>query len=203
MNTFERDYLPGERRPEKSAVLQNLQKRFSLKEGAAERIKLIRAKDLSDNYQIQREALDDGRLNGVSIAIVPDDLWVKGSQPSESDAESQLILVKQSYFETQEKPDEIAWLVHELAHCQNFLDSETPKDYQKNMRTFAFEDLETEDFYPNNLVEQQVFTKQFKFLKGQGKNREDVLKMISAYYQEKDFPFFNRLLDSVYIISHR
>jgi hypothetical protein len=47
-------------------------------------------------------------------------------------------------------------------------------------------------------VEQQVFTKQFQYLKEQGKSRENVLKMLSHDYNEKDFPFFNRLLDGVY-----
>lgn len=66
------------------------------------------------------------------------------------------------------------------------------------MQRFAFEDLETEYTYPNNPVEQFTFTKQFQYLKEQGKSREDVLKMLSHDYNEEDFPFFNRLLDSVY-----
>ncbi|MBI2641865.1 hypothetical protein HYW87_04750 [Candidatus Roizmanbacteria bacterium] len=169
-----------------------------MKEGTVERIGLLRAKDLPKNYQAQHEALHDERLDGVTIAVVPDDLWGKGSQPSESSAEKQLILIKQSYFEAQENPDEIAWLCHELAHCQNFLDSESAEAYQKNMQTFAFDDLKTEYSYPNNPVEQFTFTKQFQYLKEQGKGREDVLAMLGKYYHEEDFPFFNRLLDSVY-----
>jgi len=66
------------------------------------------------------------------------------------------------------------------------------------MQRFAFEDLKTEYSYPNNPVEQYTFTKQFQYLKEQGKSREDVLAMISEHYEEEDFPFFNRLLDSVY-----
>ena len=150
------------------------------------------------NYQAQREALHDERLDGVTIAVVPDDLWIKGSQPSESSAERQLILIKQSYFEAQENPDEIAWLCHELAHCQNFLDSESPEEYQGNMQKFAFDDLKTEYTYPNNPVEQSTFTKQFQYLKENGKTREDIFTMLSKDYHEEDFPFFNRLLDSVY-----
>jgi len=183
---------------ESGGIKQHLQEYLGLKEGAVERVVLLKAKNLPEHYQAQREALHDERLDGVTIAVVPDDLWVKGSQPSESSAEEQLILIKQSYFEAQENPDEIAWLCHELAHCQNFLDSESPEAYQGNMQKFAFEDLKTEYTYPNNPVEQFTFTKQFQFLKEQGKSREDVLTMLSKHYHEEDFPFFNRLLDSVY-----
>ncbi len=137
-------------------------------------------------------------MDGVTIAIVPDDLWVKGSQPSESNAEKQLISIKQSYFGAKKNPDEIAWLCHELAHCQNFLDSETPKEYQDNMQKFAFKDLKAEYTYPNNPVEQFAFMKQFKYLKKQGRNRKNILTMLSKYYDKEDFPFFNRLLDDVY-----
>lgn len=187
-----------EQATEHREIKQHLQEYLGLKEGTVERIGLLKAKDLPENYQVQREALHDERLDRVTIAVVPDDLWVKGSQPSESSAENQLILIKQSYFEAQENPDEIAWLCHELAHCQNLLDSESPEEYQGNMQKYAFEDLKTEYTYPNNPVEQFTFTKQFQFLKKQGKNREDVLAMLGKYYHEEDFPFFNRLLDSVY-----
>jgi len=187
-----------EQAPERNDIKQHLEEYLGLKEGAVEKIGLLKAKDLPKNYQAQREALHDERLDGVTIAVVPDDLWVKGSQPSESSAERQLILIKQSYFEAQENPDEIAWLCHELAHCQNFLDSESPEAYQGNMQKFAFEDLKTEYTYPNNPVEQFTFTKQFQYLKENGKTREDILTMLSKDYHEEDFPFFNRLLDSVY-----
>lgn len=187
-----------EQATEQRQLKQHLQEYLDLKEGAVERIGLLKAKDLPKNYQAQREALHDERLDGVTIAVVPDDLWVKGSQPSESSAEKQLILIKQSYFEAQENPDEIAWLCHELAHCQNFLDSESPEQYQGNMQRFALEDLKTEYTYPNNPVEQYTFTKQFQYLKEQGKSRESVLAMLGKHYNKEDFPFFNRLLDSVY-----
>lgn len=187
-----------EQAEDQKATKQHLQEYLGLKEGDVERVSLLKAKNLPEHYQIQREALHDERLDGVTIAVIPDDLWVKGSQPSESSAENQLILIKQSYFEAQENPDEIAWLCHELAHCQNFLDSESPEAYQGNMQKFAFEDLKAEYPYPNNPVEQYTFTKQFQFLKERGKSREDVLAMLGKYYHEEDFPFFNRLLDSVY-----
>jgi hypothetical protein len=59
--------------------------------------------------------------------------------------------------------------------------------------------LKTEQTYPNNPVEQFTFTKQFLYLRERGKSREDVLAMLGKYYHEEDFPFFNRLLDSVYV----
>ncbi len=183
---------------ERKDLQEYLRGYLELKEGDVERIGLSKAKDLPKNYQGQREALNDERLDKVTIAVVPDNLWVKGSQPSESHAEKQLILVKQSYFEAQENPDEIAWMLHELAHCQNFLDSESDEAYQKGAQTLAFEDLKTEYSYPNNQVEQSTFTKQFQYLKKQGKSREDVLAMLGKYYDKEDFPFFNRLLDGVY-----
>ena len=183
--------------PNKEAQ-QYLKNYLELKDADIERLILLKVKDLPKNYQKQREALNDKRLDDINIAIIPDDLWVKGSQPSESDAENNIISIKQSYFETKENPDEIAWMVHELTHCQTFLDSVTPEDYQKNMERFAFDDLKTEYSYPNNPVEQATFTKQFQFLKEEGKNREDIVKMISNYYHEEDLPFFNRILDGVY-----
>ena len=184
--------------PEQNRIKQHLQKRLCLKEGEIEKIELLKTKNLPGQYKTQHEALHDERLDGVIIAVIPDDLWIKGSQPSESNAEKQLISIRESYFEAQKNPDEIAWLCHELAHCQNFLDSKTPKEYQKNMQKFAFKDLNTEYTYPNNPVEQFAFTKQFKYLKKQGNNRENILTMISKYYDKEDFPFFNRLLDDVY-----
>lgn len=193
-----RDSLGLEQAKERNGIKQHLQEYLGLKEGAVEKIGLLKAKDLPKKYQAQREALHDERLDGVTIAVVPDDLWGKGNQPSESSAEKQLILIEQSYFEAQENPDEIAWLCHELAHCQNFLDSESPEAYQGNMQKIAFEDLKTEYTYPNNPVEQFTFTKQFQFLKEQGKSREDVLAMLGKYYHEEDFPFFNRLLGGVF-----
>jgi hypothetical protein len=171
---------------------------LELKESDLEKIILLKAKDLPKHYQKQLEYFQDERLSDVTISVIPDDLWIKGEQPSESNAETQLIFIKQSYFETQKDPDEIAWLCHELAHCQNFLDSKSPKNYQDNMTKFAFNDLKTKYTYPNNLVEEFAFTKQFKLLKDRGKTKEDILRMIKKYYKEDDFPFFNRLLNNIY-----
>lgn len=188
-----------EKAEEHGGVKRHLRDYLGLKEGDVERIEFLTVKDLPKNYQAQYEALDDERLGEVTIAVVPDDLWVKGSQPSESSAERQLVTIKQSYFETREDNDEIAWLSHELTHCQKFLDSESPDEYKDDMQKPAFGDLRSEYTYTNNLVEQAAFTRQFQFLKERGKSREDVLAMLGEYYKEYYFPFFNRLLDQVYV----
>ncbi|HBX16411.1 MAG: hypothetical protein UU69_C0032G0004 [Candidatus Magasanikbacteria bacterium GW2011_GWA2_41_55] len=188
---------------EQGGIKQYLQKHLGIEQKNAERIKLLKTKDLPKNYQAQRGFFHDERLDGVTLAVIPDDLWVKGSQPSESSAEKELILIKQSYFEAQENPDEIAWLLHELAHCQNFLDFASPEEYQANMQKSAFGDLKIGNRYPNNPVEKFAFTKQFQYLKEQGKSRENIAVMLSGYYNEEDFPFFNKLLDDIFFFSTR
>lgn len=177
---------------------QYIQEYLGLDESGVEEVELFKAKDLPYNYQAQREYLLDERLDEVTIAVVPDNLWIKGSQPSESSAEKQLILIKHGYFEAQSNPDEIAWMVHELAHCQYYFGTESKEAYQKSMQTFAFADLKTKYPYPNNPVEQYAFIEQFQYLKEQGKSRADILTMLRKYYSEDDFPFFKRLLDGVY-----
>jgi len=179
-------------------VFYYLKNCLELKDGDMEKVESLKAKDLPENYQKQFQFLKDERLNNIDILIIPDALWKKGKQPSESDALNNIISIKQSYFKAPEKNDEIAWMTHELAHCQVFLDSVSPDDYKKNSREFAFPDLESEYSYPNNMVEQVTFTKQFQFLKENGKNREDIIKMINDYYHKEDLPFFNRVLDTVF-----
>lgn len=177
-----------------------LQTYLGIEQNDAERIQMLKARNFPMHYQAQREFLNDERLDDVTVAIIPDDLWVKGSQPSESHAEKQLILIKQSYFQEPKNPDEIAWLLHELAHCKNLLDSRSPQEYQHNMQTFAFDDLKLEGEYPypNNPVEKYAFSKQFEYLKKQGKSRGDILGLLTRHYSEKDMPFFSRLLDEIY-----
>ena len=75
-----------------------------MKEGTVERIGLLKAKDVPKTTKPSARLFHDKRLDEVTIAVVPDDLWIKGSQPSESSAERQLILIKQSYFEAQGNP---------------------------------------------------------------------------------------------------
>ena len=182
---------------DESLIRKRLQERFDSDESAIKEITLLKAKDLPEKYRLQRDIFNDERLDNITIALISDNLWMK-SQPSESDAEMQLIIFKQSYFETEENPDEIAWLCHELAHCQKFLDSESIQDYYLDMKKVAFSDIETEHSYPNNLVERFAFTKQFQYLKGEGKDREDILSMLNDYYGDEDTSFFNKLLDYIY-----
>lgn len=179
----------------KKIAKEYIKEYLELKENDLEKIILLKTKDLPKHYQAQLEIFQDEKLNDVIVSIMPDELWVKGEQPSESIAEKQLILIKKSYFEKKENPDEIAWLCHELAHCQYFLNSKSPEKYKEDITNFAFKDLKTKYNYPNNLVEQFAFTTQFRFLKKQGKSKEDILLMIKKYYQKDDFSFFNRLLD--------
>lgn len=82
-----------------------------------ERLQYIEAINLPSQYQESFDFLEDERLSGTMVIIVPDELWVKGDQPSESSAENDIILFKQSYFESS---DNIGWMVHELAHCQKY-----------------------------------------------------------------------------------
>lgn len=164
-----------------------------------EQINLIKAKDLVGDYQQQFNFLSDKRLEKITIGIVPDNLWQKGSSPSESHAEEGLILIRQGYYEKEENPDEIAWIVHELAHCQQLLNLKSEKKYQEDMQTFAIEGIGSEFPYPNNKVEAYTFTKQFEFLKQQGKTREQIIEMLQEHYErELDLTFFNRLLDIIY-----
>lgn len=163
-----------------------------------QRIDVIKAKDLPDHYKKQYEALGDKRLENIAIAVIPDDMWVKGDQPTESQAEHSLILIKESYFKNPKNPDEICWMIHELAHCKRFFDSGSNEKYQQDMQTRAFEDIESEHTYPNNPVEGFAFGNQFEYLKSMGRSREDITKMLEKYYDKKDFPFFNRLLDKTF-----
>lgn len=175
-----------------------LQENLNLTEQNVKRINLLKTKELQGIYKSQLDFLNDSRLKDINIAIVPDDLWIKWNQPSESSAENQLILFRQSYFESINNTDDIAWLTHELTHCQRLFDSKDTDEYQQDMQTFAFSNLESKYPYPNNLVEQVTFSKQFHYLKEQGKNRNDILILLSDYYSEEDMPFFNRLLDTIY-----
>lgn len=173
------------------SLSQYLQRYFQTDEVV--RILLIKTSDLEGTYRAQLEFLSDARLENITVGVVPDDLWKKGTQPSESDAERQLILVKQSYFEAPENTDEIAWICHELAHCQYFFECGSAEKYAQDMQSAAFPEIGLVP-YPNNLVERHAFAQQFEYLKRQGKTKDDILKLLQTYYDRKDFDFFNRLL---------
>ncbi|OGZ34156.1 MAG: hypothetical protein A2Y98_02375 [Candidatus Portnoybacteria bacterium RBG_19FT_COMBO_36_7] len=176
---------------------QYVKERFEIDDEEAEKIELFEAESLSEHYKRQYEALNDKKLENVKILVVPDDVWQK-SQPSESAADKQLVSFKESYFKNIEKPDEIAWMLHELAHCKRFLDSESSEAYKKDNQTFAFNNIKSEYTYPNNKVEEYAFSQQFEYLKNQGKTRQEIAEMLKEYYKEDDFLFFNKILDKTY-----
>ncbi|MBU0625741.1 hypothetical protein KKF05_05380 [Patescibacteria group bacterium] len=164
----------------------------------AERIKFVRALDLPAELGDQYHFLSDERLANVLVAVIPDELWVKGAQPSESSAERGLINVRAGYFEGEagnSERDPSAWLTHELAHCQRYL--EHREDYAQDSDTPAFDDIDVE-VYPNNRVEEHAFNTQFAYLKSKGIEREGIVGLLKTHYKDKDFEFFDRILDRVY-----
>ncbi len=70
---------------ESDEINEYLSQHLGLEETDAERITLMRAANLPKQYQSQLEFFHDERLDEVTVAVVPDDLWHKGSQPSETD----------------------------------------------------------------------------------------------------------------------
>ncbi len=154
--------------------------------------------DIGENYRGQLKRFSDDRIKDLDLIIVPDKIWHKGSQVSESDPESNLILFKKTYFENEDKSDEIAWLTHELAHCQEFFNSIEPKHYQVKMSIPAFLGINVSHIYPNNLVEKEAFSKQFEFLKESGKSRAEIWELIKNYYLPEDLIFFEKILDEIY-----
>lgn len=89
-------------------------------------------------------------------------------------------------------------MLHELAHCKRFLDSNSPEVYQKDTQTFAFDDIKSKYPYPNNKVEEYAFAQQFEYLKSHGKIKEEITDLLREHYKEEDFLFFNKILDKVY-----
>lgn len=145
-----------------------------------ETIGFVCAEKLSGRHKEQYDFLADERLADVQIAIVPDELWVKGSQPSESDAENNLILFKESAFKGE---DAIAWLTHELGHCQKLKDTDA-EQYRND----------SEAGYPDNEVERHAFTKQFEFLKSKGVTKEQILEMLKESYDAEELKFLGSLM---------
>jgi len=180
---------------------------ISLKEHLAKYLELKKSDDINrirlvsmseviaehPQYKKQFEFLNDERLSSIKIGIVPKNLWVKGKQPSESHAERNLILFREDYFNDS---DGIAWMTHELAHCLRFLDSKDT--YASDSQTFAYDDIRSEHPYPNNKVEVFTFRKQFEYLKNLGKTKDGILDMLKEDYSDKDFPFFEKVLNQVF-----
>lgn len=152
---------------------------------------------LAGEYADQFDFLADRRLAAVEIAVVPDQLWIKGRQPSESHAARGLILMREGFYWDPAKPvqDEPAWMTHELAHCQQFLDKR--EDYEKDSQRPAFPGIGL-DAYPNNKVEEYTFGRQFEYLRSRDVSRGRVAEMLQEQYDRSDFAFFDRILDRVY-----
>lgn len=156
-------------------------------ESPKEETVFIKAVNLPPQYQKGYDFINDPGLADVTIGIVPDEAWEKGDQPSESRAEQGIILFKKSYYEGN---DDIGWMVHELSHCQRYKNE--PDTYQKD----------SGNTYPDNKVEAFTFSQQFKYLKEQGKTREEITEMLvgeNGDYKKTDMLFFNKLLDQVFI----
>ncbi len=146
----------------------------------ANEIKFVSAEKLAGNHKEQFDFLADKRLADVQIAVVPDELWVKGDQPSESDAEQNLVLFKESAFNGE---DAVAWMTHELGHCQQL--KNTDAEQYRN---------DSDAGYPDNGVERHAFAKQFEFLKSNGVTKEQILQMLEEWYHGEELEFLKSLL---------
>jgi len=164
----------------------------------AEKITFVRAADLSGDFGEQFRFFNDERLNETFVAVVPDELWHKGGQPSESSADRGMILFRGGYYDGEGDgiPDPSAWMTHELAHCQRSIDV-GDNEYNQESETQFFDDLGP-DTYPNNQVEEQAFGRQFAYLKDKKVEREEVTELLEEHYGPDDFKFLNRILDRVY-----
>ncbi len=163
----------------------------------AESLRFETAGGLTGDYAEQFKFMNDPRLAETMIAVVPDRLWVKGSQPSESSAERDLILVREGYLKdpAKEHQDEVAWMTHELGHIQRGKDA--GERYAAESEEKAFDDIET-GTYPNNKVEEHAFGRQFAYLRSKGVPRERVAELLKDEYGPEDFRFLDKLLDRTY-----
>ncbi len=157
-----------------------------------ENIALIEGEKLPLQFEEQTKFLNDPRVSDTIIALIPEKLWRK-SQPSESNAENDLILFRENYWD---KNDDIAWMTHELAHCLRYKDN--PVKYKKDSETFAYSDIQSKYAYPNNKVEDFTFEKQFQFLKQKGLNRQQIREMLMKNYDENEMQFLNTVIDKVF-----
>ena len=160
---------------------------------AVEQVSIIDTGNVPERYRAQIDFQRDPVAPIPLIAVIPNAVWQK-SQPTESSAEHNLVLFRADYWE---EGDDIAWMTHELGHCERF--QTQPAEYTKDQQEFAIGTIVSEHPYPNNKVEEYAFTKQFNFLRQKGTTRAEVLKLLETYYSEpSDFAFFNELLDRVY-----
>ncbi|MCX6779280.1 MAG: hypothetical protein NTU97_03555 [Candidatus Magasanikbacteria bacterium] len=145
-----------------------------------EQIEFLSAASLQGGHQDQLNFLNDPNLSEVIIGVVPDELWIKGSQPSESMVEKGLILIKKSYFD---QSDDLAWMSHELGHYQAFV-ATTTELYEQAVRSS----------YPDNEVERHAFSKQFAYLQKKGLKKDEILAALSGEYNEEELQFLSLLI---------
>jgi len=169
--------MMAERRMNAKRFLSEYCKDKDIDPAEAENIPLINIENLPPQYKEQIDLLRDPRLSSTLVAVVPEKIWAKSKQPSESNAENDLVLFRADYLGSK---DEIAWMSHELAHCLRFKD--TPEQYQADSQIPAFDDVKSEHLYPNNKVEEYAFRRQFKFLKQKGLSREQIIEKLKADY---------------------
>ncbi len=174
-----------------------LREYLNLNSKSFDKVKLLNNEEIGQRYKEQYGFLEDERLKNITIAVVSDDLWHK-SQPTESNAQNHVILIKESYYNEQDLEDEAAWFTHELAHYQIFVEMDDVDKYEQSMKEIAFDGIESEYAYPNNIVEKYTFKKQFQYLKKEGKARNDIVILLMKYYEIDDMKFFDKILNEVY-----
>src|SRR4030042_5721126 len=108
-----------------------LQQFLKLNDAELASINILEMKKLPDSYFRQFALLADARLESVRVAVIPDKLWQKGVQPTESSARNSLISINEKYFSNKENPDEFGWFTHELCHCQKYFDAPDKYDQQR------------------------------------------------------------------------
>ncbi len=166
---------------QKEAIDSFLQGYLDLKNQAEiNEIKILQISSLRGEFQEQIKFLADESLQDVMIVVVPDELWIKGIQPSESIAERNLVLFKESYFDGL---DSLAWLIHELGHVQSFRQLKH-EGYKKVIRSN----------YPDNEVERRAFSQQFAYLRKKGLSEEEILSYLSRDYNEQELKFLKSLI---------
>lgn len=191
------EQVEADRAEDPILMLKNyFQQHLNLSKEELDSIRILEMKKLPYAYFHQFALFADARLDSVRVAIIPDKLWQKGDQVSESSAGNSLISIKESYFSKQENPDELGWFTHELGHCQKYFDA--PNQYEQQSQEPAFPEIKGESTYPNNQVELHAFTRQFEYLKGNGKKKDEVWAHLQQEYPKWAWKFLQKVLDRVY-----